>query len=657
MSWFVAYRMMPEQDPASGRQTFLTVHLIIMEKPVSNPDGDAPLQLPGDDAALDYLFRDETERESRSHSLPWRACVADAESLDDMDYGACIDAVAIRCNTLVGSRAAAEVMLRPVCDRDLLAARMLDVRLLATSVVKRKRAATNSGVGNVSKAPSCVGASSIVQIRDVVKESALAERNALWCSLSPDDIDHDTREALGEPYFRGGPDFVCRPLNSCWPLLYACGAYNAYAVPVMAMASPLIYLLTPYFIIRWKMNLPITPGMYVRIMYHAMMGSGSALRFAMGSPLAAVLQLASLAATALMYVQGVTSTLRSSSRLREVSARISEATVAARKVVSCAGVLSAEASRICGPGFLDRWIPPSLAERPAACDSALMDTSDAPVAAPLWKKESAVALARYARMDRGALRSAFLAVAAVDLVLALGTLLKEGQGQYCQPELVGCPASPLVAVKDGWCPGTGGRDGDTLEMKSQVPNDAALAWPGRRGILLTGANATGKSTALRVLGCCALMAQSVGVAPARAAALTPLGYLCTMMRVRDSPERGLSRFQAELMRAGHCMDSATEGAAAGRGGLILLDEVFAGSSDSRSSDACGVRVLEVLSGCSGALVVLSTHQDSLADWAEGRLGFASFMTEPHGYKLVRGRNSASNAVEQMSKFGRQTSPP
>jgi DNA mismatch repair ATPase MutS len=103
------------------------------------------------------------------------------------------------------------------------------------------------------------------------------------------------------------------------------------------------------------------------------------------------------------------------------------------------------------------------------------------------------------------------------------------------------------------------------------------------------------------------------------------------------------------------MDSATAGA--GRGGLVLLDEVFAGSSDSRSSDACGVRVLEVLSECQGALVVLSTHQDSLADWAEGRRGFASFMTEPLGYRLVRGRNSASNAAEQMRKFGRHTAPP
>jgi hypothetical protein len=693
---------------------------------------EEPLQLPCNESALDYIFRtasDDGVPSAPNKRAAWPACGADAESLDDLDYGACIDAVSSRCSTLVGARVAAEVMLRPVSDKGLISARMRDVRTILAASRERPRfarsfvgsnstanrvpklgqkSATNAPKGDVKAGTLLGDGNAPFSARDAVEAAVDAESKALWCSLSPDDMDHDAREALGEPYFRGGPQFICKALNSYWPLLYGCGAYNAYAVPAMAMAAPLIYLLTPFFVIRWRMNLPITPGMYARVMYHAMMGTDSTLRFAIGSPMASVLQLASLGATAIMYAQGVASTLRSSARLREVSARISDATHAAHTIVSGAAALSEEALRVCGPGFFDRWLPPELEDHPSATGASEWALKDVPKTAPLWNKDSAVALAAYTRIDRTALRSAFLVLAAVDLVQALGSLLSGAGGDggscggggrgraFCQPELVGTGASPLVAIKAGWCPGLGGLGslgelsdagsglsdagsglsdagsglsdagsgsalstgaigGDGCETaRKPVPNDIALAWPIRRGMLVTGANATGKSTALRVLGCCSLMAQTVGVAPAASMALTPLGYVCTMMRVRDSPERGLSRFQAELLRAGHCMDSATEGAARSRGGLVLLDEVFAGSSDSRSSDACGVRVLEVISGSAGALVVLSTHQDSLADWAESRRGFASYMTEPNGYKLVKGRNSTSNAAEQMSRFRRQT---
>jgi DNA mismatch repair ATPase MutS len=182
-----------------------------------------------------------------------------------------------------------------------------------------------------------------------------------------------------------------------------------------------------------------------------------------------------------------------------------------------------------------------------------------------------------------------------------------------------------------------------------VGNNLALAWPSKRGMLLTGANATGKSTILRTVGCGVLMAQTVGVCPAAAAAVTPLDFVCTMMRVRDSPERGLSRFQAELMRAGHCMDVATKASGTG-GGLVLLDEVFAGSSDSESSEACGSRVLDVLTGAEGTFILLSTHQKNLADWAETQPGFESWKMLPTDFVIARGRNLHSNATEQMERI-------
>ena len=623
---------------------------------------EGELQFPDQEEFLDRLFlrdrgrgRDEP-RETVHSASEWTVCEVDDESLNDLDYGACVDAVAGGCRTLSGARAAAEVMLRPVADREMIEARMRDVRALA---------APDEPIS------ACLG------------DGAASERSALWCTMAPSEMDDDTREALAEPFFNVVPEAGSRALNACWPILWGCGVYNAYMAPLLAICAPLVYLLTPFCMLRWKLNIPVTPGMYARMMYHAMLGTNSTMRFALGSPLATLVQISSLAATAIVYAQAVWSTLKASRRLRAVCARISEATLAAEAVTRASAAACDRALELCGAGFFDRWLPRALESHPSSALPSQPPASPSPRgsepgpgAAPLWRRESAVALSRYAGMDRRALRGRLLGLAAVDVVAALGRLLsargRDGGPLFCQPEIAGAPSRPLLAVKAGWCPGVtvrapGAAGGPAGEGESQaaahrgaapaiaaaqlaaVPNDAALSWPRRRGMLVTGANATGKSTVLRVLGCSALMGQSVGLLPAERGALTPLRYVCTMMRVRDAPEKGLSRFQAELMRAGHCMDTAKSQSRRG-GGLVLLDEVFAGSSDAGSSAACGSRVLDVLADSPGALIVLSTHQTSLADWAEKIKGFEAWRMLPRGYSIARGRNAESNAAEQMSRI-------
>jgi hypothetical protein len=552
----------------------------------------------------------------------------DDQTLYDMDYGACIDAVASRCTTLVGARCAAETMLHPLRNPKTIMARAQDVRRMMRAIG---------------------GASSGLEA--AVNAAAEDEESALVCVLDVASMPEDTREALSEPYFRFSPRACSAALNACWPVLWYCGVYSAYLAPLLAAAAPLAYALAPFAMLRWRLGLNISPITYIRIMYHAAMGTDSTLRFAIGSTMASVVQAASAAATCLVYAQAVMSTLRTSARVRAVSHRIAAATAAAERFRAAAADAAEAAVAACGQGFFSRWISPHHLDgvlRAELRDKAPPPAPGAPP--PLWSKDAAQLLARHASLDRPALRASALRLAAVDLVAGLARALIDPDSRMCQPTLVAGPDAPVLRIRDAWWPGA-------ALVQPPVANDVALASAqGSRGILLTGANATGKSTVLRTIGCAVLLAQSVTLVPARSAAMTPLSYLCTMMRVRDAPELGVSRFQAELLRAGMCMDNARRFAETPGGGLVLLDEVFAGSSDADSSDACGVRVLDVIANTPRSLVVLATHQAGLADWAEAA-GFLARRMTLSGFRMLPGRNRDSNADEQMRRLAGSTPSP
>ncbi|EAU64473.1 DNA mismatch repair protein HexA [Stigmatella aurantiaca DW4/3-1] len=145
-------------------------------------------------------------------------------------------------------------------------------------------------------------------------------------------------------------------------------------------------------------------------------------------------------------------------------------------------------------------------------------------------------------------------------------------------------------------------------LDSPVPNDVSLAGP-RHALLITGSNMSGKTTLMRALGANAVLALAGAPVRAQAFTLSPLQVL-TSMRVKDSLERGVSYFYAEVQRIKAVLDAATQA----RGQvLFLLDEILLGTN-TRERQIASREVLRLLLD-TGACGAVTTHDVSLAEWA------------------------------------------
>jgi len=105
-----------------------------------------------------------------------------------------------------------------------------------------------------------------------------------------------------------------------------------------------------------------------------------------------------------------------------------------------------------------------------------------------------------------------------------------------------------------------------------VPNDVLLDNDHNRFIILTGPNMAGKSTFMRQIALCAIMAQAGSFVPAAFASLSLVDRIFTRVGAYDDLSAGQSTFMVEMT------EIATILGAASKDSLVLLDEVGRGTS-------------------------------------------------------------------------------
>lgn len=138
-----------------------------------------------------------------------------------------------------------------------------------------------------------------------------------------------------------------------------------------------------------------------------------------------------------------------------------------------------------------------------------------------------------------------------------------------------------------------------------IPNDVCLGGSTPNINLLTGANAAGKSTILRMTCIAVIMAQIGCYVPASAARLTPVDRIMSRLGANDNIFAAQSTFFVELSETKKILSEATPRS------LVILDELGRGTS---SYD--GVAVAQaVLHHCAthiGCVGFFATHYHSLA---------------------------------------------
>jgi DNA mismatch repair protein MutS len=147
-----------------------------------------------------------------------------------------------------------------------------------------------------------------------------------------------------------------------------------------------------------------------------------------------------------------------------------------------------------------------------------------------------------------------------------------------------------------------------MAREAFMPNDVRLDAAGRV-ILLTGPNMAGKSTLLRQVGLCVVLAQMGAFVPAAHAVVGVVDRLFTRVGASDNLVRGQSTFMVEMSETSAILHGATARS------LVLLDEIGRGTS-TYDGVAIAWAVTEFLHTGIGCKTIFATHYHELTQLTE-----------------------------------------
>jgi len=147
-----------------------------------------------------------------------------------------------------------------------------------------------------------------------------------------------------------------------------------------------------------------------------------------------------------------------------------------------------------------------------------------------------------------------------------------------------------------------------LPRETFMPNDVTFT-RADRVLLVTGPNMAGKSTILRQIGLCVILAQLGGFVPADAAHIGVVDRLFTRVGASDNLARGQSTFMVEMSETSAILHNATAQS------LVLLDEIGRGTS-TYDGVAIAWAVTEHLHDRIGAKTMFATHYHELMQLPE-----------------------------------------
>jgi len=147
-----------------------------------------------------------------------------------------------------------------------------------------------------------------------------------------------------------------------------------------------------------------------------------------------------------------------------------------------------------------------------------------------------------------------------------------------------------------------------MPREAFIPNDVTLDEAGHV-IVLTGPNMAGKSTLLRQVGLCVLLAQMGSFVPARRALVGVVDRLFTRVGASDNLARGQSTFMVEMSETSAILHGASARS------LVLLDEIGRGTS-TYDGVAIAWAVTEFLHNRIGCKTVFATHYHELTQLTE-----------------------------------------
>lgn len=152
----------------------------------------------------------------------------------------------------------------------------------------------------------------------------------------------------------------------------------------------------------------------------------------------------------------------------------------------------------------------------------------------------------------------------IETAVVIGSYRKSLQAEYCVPEIrFGKDADRHIVIEDLYHP----------LLQDPVKNSIDTV----RGVLLTGSNASGKSTFLRAVALCAVLAQTIHTCPASRYA-APVFRIYSSMSLKDDLLGGQSYYMVEIKSIKRILDQTKRAEEEHGCVLCFVDEVLRGTN-------------------------------------------------------------------------------
>lgn len=241
----------------------------------------------------------------------------------------------------------------------------------------------------------------------------------------------------------------------------------------------------------------------------------------------------------------------------------------------------------------------------------------------------------------------------LDAYFSLAKLCKEFETKkvhFCMPTYLESE-QPMLQITDFWHP--------LIDQNLVVENSVTLGQDNQRpGMIITGPNAGGKSTILKSIILCIVLAQTIGIAPTQQMSLTPFSSIATYLNIVDDIAVGNSLFKAEVIQAQRLIDKV-EQSNKNEFSIIGFDEVFNGTSPVEGS-AAAYSVAHHLAQYLNNICLVATHFSILTELEKDTEVFKNYKVSvnrlPSGgifypYKLEHGISKQYVALDILRGQG------
>lgn len=217
---------------------------------------------------------------------------------------------------------------------------------------------------------------------------------------------------------------------------------------------------------------------------------------------------------------------------------------------------------------------------------------------------------------------------------------RELLGVYCVPEFASSAAGPRLIIEEMYHP----------QIDEPVANSICTT----EGVLITGSNASGKSTFLKTVGICAVLAQTIMTVPAKRYQ-ADFFKLYSSMAIKDDLSLKESYYLAEIKALRRILQAGEDEQAKSGYVLCLVDEVLRGTNTVERI-AASAQVLRELAG-GNVLCFAATHDIELTYMLEQyytNYHFAEEICEGDirfDYRLRDGRAVTRNAIRLLALLG------